>query len=392
MQINVESARWPIRLIALSACWLGLFAGTAHSKDTVLTPSGDFAMEVSGETNIVPKGKDDSGREWLIAPIPGANPTFGWTLAMPVAILYRPPSLDDDDPPWITGAGGFYAENDSWAAGLFHRMNIRNDRWRFMGGLAYADMVYNYYGGGGVSGNDSHYVEINQTFGGGLGEVLIRVWPHVYAGLQVMGMSTTVESIRFPNLDPDFTIPDIGLQMNLVDLIPRLIWDTRDNEFYPSRGNYLNFTITLSSADWGSDFEYLLYGLDWNYFYPLAENQVLAVRFAGKYAGGSVPFFRLPALGQGADLRGYVAGVYRDKLLLTWQAEYRIRITPRIGLVGFAGVGFLGSGWDDISEALPSYGAGLRWVIAPENNISFRIDVARGEDNTEWYLGVGEAF
>ncbi len=43
-------------------------------------------------------------------------------------------------------------------------------------------------------------------------------------------------------------------------------------------------------------------------------------------------------------------------------------------------------------KTLPSIGVGLRWVVAPQNDISLRFDIARGRDETIWYVGVGEAF
>ena len=30
--------------------------------------------------------------------------------------------------------------------------------------------------------------------------------------------------------------------------------------------------------------------------------------------------------------------------------------------------------------------------VAPQNDISLRFDIARGKDDTIWYVGVGEAF
>jgi hypothetical protein len=46
-------------------------------------------------------------------------------------------------------------------------------------------------------------------------------------------------------------------------------------------------------------------------------------------------------------------------------------------------------GWE---KSLWSVGAGFRWVVAPKNDISLRVDVARGRDETIYYVGVGEAF
>ena len=355
-------------------------------------PGDDMEQQMEEPTDLGLGAADKSGNEWLVAPIPGRNPTFGWTLTMPVAYLYHPKTVDQESPPWITGAMGFYAENGSWAGGVFHRMNLDKDRYRFGGALVYSDITYNYYGSGETPGDKDHYLELIQTFGVGILDAKVRVADNLYVGMGVLAMGTTIEDIRFPGLDIDFPNLFEGLKMQLVDLVPKIVYDTRDNEFYPQRGTYINAQVNISAEGWGSDFDYQIYEASWNQYFSLAENQVLAFRMSGKYASGRVPFFRLPAVGQGGDFRGFVMGRYRDKVLAYSQLEYRIRLTERIGLVAFGGLGGVAPEWDEFDKILTNYGVGARWVLAKENNISFRVDVARGGDNTEIYLGVGEAF
>ena len=78
-------------------------------------------------------------------------------------------------------------------------------------------------------------------------------------------------------------------------------------------------------------------------------------RVAVRWQGCTI--FLYPAFGQGADLRGYQMGSYRDQFLVAAQAEYRHRFTERIGAVAFAGVGSVSpdfSGWE---KTLGSFGA-----------------------------------
>jgi outer membrane protein assembly factor BamA len=329
----------------------------------------------------------------LIAPIPSRNAGMGWTLAVPASLLYRPGFLDPEDPPWITGVLGFYAENESWGAGLFHRMNLDNDRWRILGALFYSDINYNVYDIGNSKGNPDRYVEVGQEVFGGILEGLREVMPHLYIGLRGKVFQTEIHSLRLPKyIAPEFDLPFRGVRLDLVSLVPRLVYDTRDNEFYPTSGNFVNAEINLDSKEWGSDFDYQIYSADWNYYLGLTENQVLAFRGAGQYASGSVPFFLLPAMGKGSDLRGFKPGIFRDKVLLTGQAEYRHRITRRLGAVAFYGLGKIGPEWDDLGETLYSGGVGLRWLLAKQNNISFRLDIAWAQDDPEYYVSVGEAF
>ncbi len=58
----------------------------------------------------------------------------------------------------------------------------------------------------------------------------------------------------------------------------------------------------------------------------------------------------------------------------------------------FGGVGSVAPEMGQFDKLLPSVGTGLRYVIAKENNISFRFDIARGRDETTVYISIGEAF
>ena len=62
--------------------------------------------------------------------------------------------------------------------------------------------------------------------------------------------------------------------------------------------------------------------------------------------------------GEEDAIRGYVGGQYRDKVSLTTQVEYRLRVYKKWGLVAFAGVGQVAPQVDEIEfdDLLPSGG------------------------------------
>jgi outer membrane translocation and assembly module TamA len=155
---------------------------------------------------------------------------------------------------------------------------------------------------------------------------------------------------------------------------------------------FIDVTAAISRDAFGADIEYERYEFGLNHYHPLGASGVLASRIASQYVGSSAPFFLYPAFGQGADLRGYQMGSYRDQFLVAAQAEYRHRFTERIGAVAFAGVGSVSPDFFGWEKTLGSFGAGFRWVVAPKNGVSLRVDVARGRDETIYYVGVGEAF
>ena len=124
------------------------------------------------------------------------------------------------------------------------------------------------------------------------------------------------------------------------------------------------------------------------------EKLILAVRAFANVASKDTPFYLLPAIGQGPDLRGYAYGRYRDRLLLTAQAELRYNFWWRFGAVAFGGAGTTTSSLSKVFDgpALPSYGAGVRFFLHPKERLVMRTDYARGKHSGQFYFSVSEAF
>jgi len=77
------------------------------------------------------------------------------------------------------------------------------------------------------------------------------------------------------------------------------------------------------------------------------------------------------------------------------QAEYRLSLPKKLGLVGFGGIGEVIPGGTQIFRAknfLPSIGAGPRYQLSSKYHLNLRADVAKGKGSWTWGMGVGEAF
>lgn len=337
--------------------------------------------------------KPEKERNWepVIAPLPSRNSAFGWMLSVPAMLMYKPSFSQPEDRVWISGVFGFYAENDSWGVGAMQRSSFGGDKWRVMGALFHSDMNYKYYGIGG-DGSDQ-YITLDQDMDLFMLEGLRRVVPNFYVGLKGVYANTGVgpridQDVLPPWLDPD----RLKVDLTMSSLAPRLQYDTRDSEFYPRAGWLVDGTAYVSREAFGADLEYERYEADANYYFALNDQAVLASRIATQYVSSSAPFFIYPAFGRESDLRGYQMGSYRDQFLIAAQTEYRHRFTERMGAVAFAGIGSVSPDFFGWEKSLWSVGAGFRWVVAPKNDISLRVDVARGRDETIYYVGVGEAF
>jgi hypothetical protein len=342
----------------------------------------------NGDTTNLKKGKDN---EWVIAPLPSHNPTFGWTLGVPVCRLYRPSGVADDAPAWVTGIAAFYAENESWGLGAFHKMNLDNDRWRILGSVLYTDIRYDYYGIG--MDGDARALPLKQTAAGAVAEVLREIANNLYAGIRIARVDTKIKADQWlGSIPPELIPPDLGVNISILPVVPRLVYDTRNNEYYPTAGDLVDVSVQISSKSMGSDLDYTRCELSWNHYLELGTKSSLALRVASKYATQDAPFFLYPAFGQSGDLRGYTPGTYRDQLLVATQAEYRYRLRKNIGVVVFAGLGGVAPSLSELELRLPSAGAGFRYVLAEDNNVSLRVDFAWGRDENQFYVGIGEAF
>jgi hemolysin activation/secretion protein len=94
------------------------------------------------------------------------------------------------------------------------------------------------------------------------------------------------------------------------------------------------------------------------------------------------------------ELRGFPATRYLGKKSLSAQVEARWKFYKRWGMVAFAGGGIIGSATTDEFEddVIPSYGLGLRFMVMKSQRINIRVDYARSDESSAWYLGVTEYF
>jgi Omp85 superfamily domain len=354
------------------------------------------AVPANPASSDMPTGKKEQKGEIIAAPIPSLNPTFGWGLGVVTMYVYQPLEDQKDAPPWTTGLAGAYTENGSWGALGFHKMNLEQDTWRLLSGAGYASFNYDFFGIGTDAGNAGASIPLNQSSWGAIAEAMRRVWPHLYVGLRYTYANTRT---RLDNSDatlgtnfPPLSQIELNAQLSAIGL--RIQYDTRDNEFYPTDGTLFDLKANYYGDFLGSDFDFRSTTLSYSRYLAITEGQVLALRGVAEFESDNAPFFALSTYGSHSDLRGYQSGQYRDRYLLAAQGEYRLKLTKRVGVVGFAGVGGVADSLGNfkIEDLLPSVGGGLRFQLSEQNPINFRVDIARGKDDTAVYVGIGEAF
>ncbi len=335
------------------------------------------------------------GNEWVVAPIPIYNPTFGGGLGVVAGYLFRIDAEDKETPPSMVGGGAFTTDSGSWGAALGGKLNLDGDRWRLLSALGGGEVRYDFAGIGTTAGGSGVDVPVAIKTAGVIAEALYRVYDPIYIGprLQYSRVRTS--------FDEDDLTGELGNLISEAEIAAttasagvHIQADTRDSSFWPSRGGVADLRADFFDESLGSDFEYRVTQASYNHFLPLSEGLVLGARGYGRFAGADVPFFALSYFGSGADLRGYTLGTYQDRMLLAGQAEIRWKFLPLWGLVGFAGIGQVAPDLDEFhgDDLLPSIGGGIRFTVAPENGINLRLDFAAGKDDYAFYFGVGEAF
>jgi len=221
-----------------------------------------------------------------------------------------------------------------------------------------------------------------------------------FSALKPRGLPETIDELR---KDIAGAVPSDLLNTRTVAIGPHLQRDTRDDQFYPTKGSVLNAGGDFFLKALGSKFDYQIYQVRFEGYRSLSERQVLAFGSIGCAAAGDrVPFYDLCLYGARNYVRGYSAGRFQDRRMWATQMEYRLRLpklmgigfTERFGIVGFGGVGWVGKQLGDLAfdELLPGGGGGLRFRLTKKYPINFRIDYGIGRVGHTLSMGVTEAF
>ena len=167
-------------------------------------------------------------------------------------------------------------------------------------------------------------------------------------------------------------------------------YDARDNPFYSTSGQYFKIDALFNDESVGSDSTYQSYSGAFRSYHGLSDSVVLAWEVQGCKRGGTVPLWDACTI----KLRGFSVTDYLGKVSASSQAEARWQLSKRWGVVGFAGVGYFGSSFNEFRsrESIPSYGAGVRFTVLPAKRINLRVDFARSRDDEAVHISVGEAF
>lgn len=306
---------------------------------------------------------------------------------VPDGETFDPQSKDAEGkliPPSISALFGMYTENDTWMAGGGHMGVWKNDNIRYTGALATGSVnidVYRTVLGREITVNtniepDILYQDLNFRINGS----------KFFAGASYLFLDTNSE-FSVSGIDASFK-----RSTRDAAVIFHLDYDSRNTIFTPTDGISSSVSATLFREAVGSDTEFEKYKAKIYYFTPLSESFVLGLRGDVETVVGDpneIPFYMYPFV----NLRGIPAMRYQGEDVGVAEAELGWRFTTRWSVLGFGGAGRTSAiGASDETTNVYSKGLGLRYFIARRFGAHVGFDIAKGPEDTAFYIQFGHAW
>jgi outer membrane protein assembly factor BamA len=310
-----------------------------------------------------------------------------------ILTFYMKKDISNQFPSSLT-FGAAYTQNKQILLFLPYNLYLKNRKHWLYGEVGYYKYIYNFYGIGNFIPND-----YSESYTANFSRLRLTALTKISKSKFIYtGIKYAYDAININQLDSTGLLHNTAIPGNRGGTISGIGWvtsyDTRNHAFYPNKGELIEFFIYNEDSYTGSTFKYWRTTLDASSFHTFAPKHILALNFYGAYIQGDVAFTHLPMLGGDSKMRGYYEGRYRDKVALTWQAEWRYKFHKRLGLNVFASTGVIAPELNAIAlrEFKYSAGGGLRFVLDKKQGVNLRADFAVGHGSTGLYLTIGEAF
>ena len=365
-------------LILLLAVFMLTPFGTHAAEAPVVSSPRTTPAVISATTTT--EGKKES--PWLVVPTFSSNPKLGTSLGFIAAYMHY---FDEQSQVSMFGVNGMYTSTDSAIVGIVGKASWNADHHRLLV-VAPTGIIKNNYndflGTGQPLKSEDHLQAL-------VGRYLYRVYGDWFAGAQ--GILTDYQIIGQNALDEEMlqTLGLTGFRAGGIGLA--VLHDTRDIEFSPIRGWYLNLN-NVAYRDWiAGDNNFDVYRLDLKTYFEHWGGQVLAVRQSNQWTVDAPPSAYAPVV-----LRGYKMGQYLGKYMSAIEAEERLRFAQSFGATIFTGLACLygnDKSCTDTENLYPDWGVGIQYIIKPKEGIVASLEYAQGKwENYGIYLKMGYGF
>ena len=332
--------------------------------------------------------KDSSKLGFFPLPILYYTPETEWAFGAATILTF--PTGDDEVSQLQFGAA--YTLRDQFLSYLPFQLFLKDDQWRVDGELGYYRYTYFYFGiGNGFADYEGENYDV--TFPRLRLNSLWALRDKLY-----MGIALAYDDFNITQMDSSGLLAQIETTGSdgsvFAALGLQLRYDSRDKPFFPQKGQIINAQI-LRNQDWlGSAQAFWQWEVDWRFYKGIKEQKVWANQVYLTGRSGNPPFNQLALLGGGSLLRGYINGRFRDRQAWVSQTEYRFPLSKRFGAVVFGGLGAVSPSWSSwrFDQLRYNFGLGFRYTILPRDGIRLRLDYGFGQNSSEFYFTVGEAF
>lgn len=182
-----------------------------------------------------------------------------------------------------------------------------------------------------------------------------------------------------------------------------LMWESRDSEFDPTRGQHGLLEISYAPSLLLTDYEHLRINTDLRTYQriPPLNDLVVAMRVGSEMTFGSPPYWEMPVVGSSSTVRGYPYGRFRGDQSLFYNLELRNwlftyeELDFRFGAHAFNDGGRVFTRGDSLAD-LPdgmhyTYGGGLAFSLFTPDFI-VRAEMGFSDEISRFYMNVGYMF
>lgn len=219
----------------------------------------------------------------------------------------------------------------------------------------------------------------------------------ILAGL---GTSYQIPYVRQSNSSFNLSMPN-GSKGGFVNYLSTgFIWENRDNEFVPQKGNRAEFEIRFAPK-YLSEYALTTFRLDLRQYFYLFDFLTIANRLEARHASGDVPYWQLSTLGDDYSLRGYPLNRFQGNSSISYNLELRSwmftfpEYAVKIGVHLFTDAGRVFTGEDVAADLFRGYKqtAGFGGALSLFNpDFILRGEMGFSEDVKRIYVGIGYTF
>jgi hypothetical protein len=221
---------------------------------------------------------------------------------------------------------------------------------------------------------------------------LMTLWPTrkllmLRGGVEVAQWTQRSGEGSFPSIETAYTsttLPGLGAKVTYLHTQGTVGFDWRPAPDYARRGGLYAVTLhDYKDNDEALGFRQVDYEVV-QHFPILRETWAISLRGLVQTtmtkAGQEIPFFLLPSLGGGHNMKGYESYRFRDRNSLLLQGEWRIMVNRFMDTALFYDAGKVAAHTSDLdlNGLTHDYGAGVRFH-SPSATM-FRVDVARSPE------------